>query len=129
MVVIQRNLPNFPRLLRAVAMRRWTSTIGALLLALMLWTGAAGHAAERIECSPATAESTLHLDGSDEPRSGERDGKSVHFHLGCSGHCLATPSENRVLPSTGMADAAPVSRPSPWRAGDGPALTLRPPIA
>lgn len=103
--------------------------IGAMLLALMLWTGATAHASDMIECSSAAAESAFHLDGKDEPRPDDRADKSVHFHSGCSAHCLATPSESRALSCAAMTERTPAGRTAEWRAGIAPPLTLRPPIA
>lgn len=110
-------------------MNRWTSILGALLLVLMLWTGATGHAAELVECSPATAECSIHFDSREDSRSGDQDAKAVHYHLGCSGHCVATTNEGKDLPSRSTATVMNFDRQTSWHAGDEPALALRPPIA
>lgn len=123
------HLPQKRRLLWAIPMRRWTSTIGALLLVLMLWTGAAGHAAELVECSPTSAEYSDHVGDDGDSRSDDRGGKAAHYHLGCSGHCVATSSDGKTLPARPATSVTTFDRQIFWRAGDEPALTLRPPIA
>lgn len=124
-----RGLPISTRLLWAIPMRRWTSTLGALLLLLMLWTGAAGHAAERTECPPASIEMASHVDDQQSPAPDQTDSNTLHQHFGCSGHHLAPPliAESAILAmSSGLIQS---DRQAMWHPGDGPGLTLRPPIA
>lgn len=129
MAVRSPRLPGTQRLLCALPMRPWTSIISALLLVLMLWTGAAGHAAERVACSPATAESSAHIGSNDDSRSDDRDGKTGHYHMGCNGNCVATPADRKALSFYGAPRVTTFDRQASWHAGDGPTLTLRPPIA
>lgn len=111
------------------SMRRWVSMIGSMLLVLMLWTGATAHAAETTECSPATLESPIHLDSSKDSPSDERESRAVHVHFGCGGHCLATRVEEAPDLAGSTAIVAVFGGQAFGLAGDGPALTLRPPIA
>ena len=111
-------------------MPRWTSILGAMLLVLMLWTGSSAHAAEQFQCDATTSQQLLHVDGNDHaPRGESGDKDAVHHHTGCSAHCLATAAVNGNLASPHLALSQPVDRQQGWSSGDGPALTLRPPIA
>lgn len=103
--------------------------IGAMLLVLILWTGATAHAAEAAECSPAALESPVHFDSSKETPSEDRESRAVHLHLGCGGHCLATHVVQESNLAGSAAAVAVFGCQAFWLAGDGPALTLRPPIA
>lgn len=103
--------------------------IGAMLLVLMLWTGTAAHAAEAAECSPAALEISIHLDHGSNLPSDDRESRPDHLHLGCGGHYLATPAQEESHLARPAAVVAVFGGQAFWLAGDGPALTLRPPIA
>lgn len=100
-----------------------------MLLVLMLGIGITAHAAEAAGCPPAALEFPVHFDSGKDSPSDDRESRAVHVHLGCSGHCLATPAGEEP----NFAGTAPVATPFAsqtfWLAGEGPALTLRPPIS
>lgn len=102
---------------------------GALALVLMLWTGGVAHAAEPIDCIPATTQSAGHYEGDGDQRPSDRDQGVTHHHTGCSGHQLAAPAEqpavNLHYPSAGVLLQG---RPAVLN-GHDPDRQLRPPIA
>lgn len=117
------------QMLWAIAMRRWTTMIGAMLLVLMLWTGATGHAAERVECPPGAIEATLHSDGQQPPAPAQPDSSTLHQHFGCSGHHLVAPDMPKPAALASGPGPMPANRQSGLHPGDEPGLNLRPPIA
>lgn len=125
----RRRWPTGHNLLGGRRMQRWTTMIGVLLMVLMLWTGATGHAAEVVECSPVTMDSPAHFDGGSETPPSERGSDAVHHHMGCSGHHLAASSETRPMPFPVASSSVSLDRTTFWHPGDEPSLTLRPPIA
>lgn len=111
-------------------MRRWTSTIGALLLVLMLWTGGTADAALPASDHHVAEAATADSHRGDRPAPNEHESSDFHHHhLGDSGHQLAALSDFRALPARPPGGRSVFGRQSDWLAGDGPALTLRPPIA
>ena len=122
-------LPTSARLLWAIPMKRWNSTLGTLLLVLMLWTGATVHAAERTECPPASIEMVPLADGQRTPAPAQPDSNALHQHLGCSGHHLAAPDTVQPEILAMSPRLIPADRQAMWQTGDEPGLTLRPPIA
>lgn len=110
-------------------MQRWTSLLGALMLVLTLWTGGAAHAAERLDCIPASSETAGHYEGGGDewPSTGEKG--AAHNHSGCNGHQVAAPAE---AAGPILAGAQPTI-PNAWEAfglaGRVPDQQLRPPIA
>lgn len=109
-------------------MRLWTM-LGALMLVLLLWTGGMAHAAERVDCIPASESSIVqHGSDRDEIPAGPEQG-AAHHHSGCSGHHLVAPAVvttvNVPLPARDV--------PFAWREagvpGRDPDSLLRPPIA
>lgn len=116
-------------MLRAQLMSPWKAIAGALMLVLMLWTGGLAHAAEQIQCVPASADAAGHFEG-DADQLPSDDGQGVaHHHAGCSGHHLAAPSED----AAGLLNLSPATVPLAWREagipGRGPDTQLRPPNA
>jgi len=109
-------------------MRSWKALIGALMLVLMLWAGGLAHAAERLDCIPATAESVGHYEGDSDQLPSDRDQGVAHHHTGCSGHQLAAPAEQPAMivnHSSKVMFARSDARPH----GHDPDGQLRPPIA
>lgn len=122
-------LPKTKQLLWRGAMRLSTSFIGAVMVALMLWIGAVGHAAEPVQCSPMTDITAVYAEGPSNPGKDTSEGQSLHFHLGCSGHCLAAPVATKT-PLWGSPNCAvPASQNTSGLVQTGPPLLLRPPIA
>ena len=110
-------------------MRPWKTLIGAMMLVLMLWTGGLAHAAERVDCIPATAEAAGHYDGDDDQLPSDRDQGVAHHHSACSGHQLAAPAEQPSAIVNHSAAAVPVARTDTRLHGHEPDGQLRPPIA
>jgi len=109
-------------------MRLWT-TLGTLMLVLLLWTGGMAHAAERLDCIPTTAEAAGHYDGDGDEWPADGEQGVAHHHAGCSGHQLGTPAQAAELIISHSADLGPFA----WREAGIPARSpdslLRPPIA
>ena len=109
-------------------MRRWLSSISALLLVLMVWTGTA-HAAETFRCIEVSSESTGHFDGDRDEVPADADKAVPHHHGGCNGHHVAVADESASAGSAFMDRAAlalPLHDASP---SAEPEAALRPPIA
>lgn len=121
------NVPH--RLLRTPLMRSWKVLIGTLMLFLMLWTGGLAHAAEQVDCIPATAESAGHYEGDRDQRPSDREQGVAHHHTGCSGHQLAAPLEQPVVIPSHSASTVPLARSHAYLHGHDPDGQLRPPIA
>ncbi len=110
-------------------MHRWTSLIGALMLVLMLWTGGAAHAAERINCLPVTAEAAGHFDGDeDQSPSGSHQGVARH-HCGCSDHQTAAADDESSAIMPVLSRALPFAWKEAGKPGRSPDAQLRPPQA
>ena len=109
-------------------MQLWT-TLRAVMLALLLWTGGIAHAAERFDCIPTTAEAAGHYDGDGDEWPADGKQGVAHHHAGCSGHQLGTPSDTSEVVIGYSADRVPVA----WREAGvrarSPDRLLRPPIA
>lgn len=112
-------------------MRRWTSTISAILLALVLWSGALGHAAAPADHHHHDAASiAISPDAAPGSQRGGSETNAVyHHHAGDPGHQLAALSEVNLLLSRSDVGAPRFGRQAGWLAGDSPPLPLRPPIA
>jgi len=117
------------RLLRPPLMRSWKTLIGALMLVLMLWAGGVAHAAERVDCIPATAEAAGHYEGDKDQLPSDRDQGVAHHHTGCSGHQLAAPAEQPRAVLHHSSATVPPARSEVILPGDDPDGQLRPPIA
>ena len=103
--------------------------LSALFLVLMVWAGGFAHAAEPVECIPATAETAGHYEGDSDQLPLDREQGVAHHHASCNGHQLAANSaqpellahySSATLPRAGNADRLGEHDPD----GD-----LRPPIA
>lgn len=112
-------------------MRRWTSMLGAMLLVLLLWTGVAAQASSPAEPGYGHDHGHEQVEGwaAAEDHADQEPG-AIHYHdVGDTSHSLAALSEAKPL--VGLHEGAGPSfhLSSDWLAGDGPGLTLRPPIA
>lgn len=109
-------------------MHRWTSLIGAMLLALMLWTGGVAHAAERFDCIPATVEATSHIDGDRDQLPSAPDQGVTHHHSGCSGHHVGAPANLDSVTVGPLSAVVSLTWGEHGVPGRGPEAQLRPPI-
>jgi hypothetical protein len=108
------------------AMRRFLTMLRVMLVAVLLWTGSAAHAAEAVNCDTVASACTGDVGGGEEA-PGDADECLCH-HGSCHGHCAtlaSTPSEPRHHS---------VRSQHAWNralfdAGDGPDQVSRPPIA
>jgi len=105
--------------------------IGAMLLVLMLWSGALGHAAAPADHHHRDAASiAISPDSTQESqRSGSETNVVYHHHAGDPGHQLAALSEVKPLLARSAGGAPRFGRQGGWLSGDNPPLPLRPPIA
>lgn len=110
-------------------MLRWTSLLCAMMLVLMVWTGTAAHAAERLDCIPATSETAGHYEGGGDEWPSKGETGTVHHHGGCGGHQLAMPAEGVGHVLAGAQPATPIGWEEFGLAGRVPDDRLRPPIA
>lgn len=110
-------------------MRPWKTLIGAMMLVLMLWAGGLAHAAERVDCIPATAEAPGHYEGDDDQLPSDRDQGVVHHHAGCSGHQLAAPAGQPAIIFNHSTATVPLARSEAGPHDHDPDGQLRPPIA
>ena len=109
-------------------MTRLTSTLMALMLVLVLWTGVSAHAAERVDVVPAAVE-LGHFDGdSDHVPADQHDGVA-HHHAPCADQHAAAMSD--VLRVDGNRAANSCLSPECFSAALSrePDADLRPPIA
>lgn len=113
----------------ARSMFRWTNLVGALLLVLMVWTGTSAHAAERLDCIPATEQSLGHFEGDRDQVPSDPDQDVAHHHSGCSGHHIAGPGQYAALSFSARPAALGVARQEAGHPGREPDSHLRPPIA
>ena len=110
-------------------MIRWTSLLGAMMLVLLLWTGGAAHAAERIACIPVTAEAADHFDGDQNQVPSAPDQGVAHHHSGCGGHHVAAPTSLPPITIGHSREAVPIAWGELGVPGRGPEARLRPPMA
>lgn len=129
MNVMPPRLPARIRLLWAIPMRRWTSTLGAILLVLMLWTSGLAQAAEQARCIPPAAESVVHFegDGDEAPAKGEQE--TAHHHTGCGGHQVAAGVDYPRLDLQSPSASFRFQGRQAGSHGHDPDGQLRPPIA
>lgn len=110
-------------------MRRLLHLVAPLMLAVMLWTGAAAHAAEAVGCIEVTSQSAGHFEGDDDQVPADSGKAAPHHHGGCHGHHVGVAGGAEPLVS------AEESQPQRGRGacgvlpGAGPGQDLRPPIA
>ena len=110
-------------------MRPLKTFLGAMMLVLMLWAGGVAHAAERVDCIPATTEAAGHYDGDGDQIPSDREQGAAHHHTGCSGHHLAAPARVADAPLCSSAGARAFPRNEAGPPSRGPDNLLRPPIA
>lgn len=110
-------------------MQRWTSLLGAMMLVLMVWTGTAAYAAERLDCIPANSEAAGHYDGDGDQWPSKGESGATHHHSGCSGHQVAAPVEAGAAVLTSAGKTVPAAWDAFGLAGRVPDDQLRPPIA
>ena len=110
-------------------MHRWTSLLGALLLVLMLWTGSSTHAAERVDCIPATSQPAGHFDGDSDESQSKGDKGTLHHHTGCGGHHFGSPSQIDDPDFAEIAQTLTAGAIAAFGPGTNPDSQLRPPIA
>lgn len=110
-------------------MRRFLPFISAMMLLLVLWTGSAAHAAEAIGCGELTTSETGHFEGDRDQVPSDGDKATPHHHSACHGHCVATPSNNRLATLPNLASSALTKAAADFHSGSGPGASLRPPIA
>lgn len=116
-------------LLGAQLMIRWTSIIGALMLALAVWTGGTARAAEPYNCISATSEMACHFNGErDKVPFGQEQGVG-HCHIGCSGYQLSAPADQGTAGLEPSTLVIPAIRHEAGVPSHGPGALLRPPIA
>lgn len=108
---------------------RLRTTLGALMLVLLLWAGGIAHAAEGVNCLPASESIAGHYEGDRDQIPSPAEQGAAHHHSGCSGHHLIAP----VTASTIDFPRPGRDVPFAWREagvpGRGPDNFLRPPIA
>ena len=110
-------------------MRGWLSLVGAVMLAVMLWTGSMAHAAEAFGCVEISADSIGQENGEPDPAPGAPDKAIPHHHGGCHSHHVAVPSDDAADVAV-AAGASPIGATAQFMAAGGePATALRPPIA
>ncbi len=112
-----------------MTMIRWTSLLGAVMLVLILWTGAAAHAAEQFTCIPASSEAIGHFDGDEDQAPSSPDQGVAHHHTGCGGHYFAAPADIESINVNRAGDTVPRAWRQSGKPGDSPDTDLRPPIA
>lgn len=111
-------------------MHRWLHFMGALMLAVLLWTSSASHAAEAFGCVEVSAEAAGHFDGDGDQTPADPDKGVPHHHGGgCHGHHNATSASGEAGPTTALSGALLARSPDTLLAGRGPPAALRPPIA
>lgn len=110
-------------------MRSRLRLVASLMLAVMLWTANAAHAAEAFGCVEVSAEAPGHFDGDRDQVSGDTDKAVPHHHAGCHGHHNATTADGEDSPATVSAPAPMDRSPDSRVSGRGPPAALRPPIA
>ena len=109
-------------------MLRLINLLTALLLVLMVWTGTAAQASERIDCNPV-CELAADGIGSDRDEVPLDPDKSVaHQHTGC-GHHIAGPILDIVPGPQVRARIVVLARQDAGHPGRQPDSDLRPPIA
>lgn len=126
------NMPHFhaaAALLVTRSMLRWTNIVGALLLVLMIWTGASAHAAERFDCVPVTEQAAGHFEGDRDEVPSDPDRGVAHHHSGCGGHHVAGPGQYPAFSLNQRSTNAVVPRQDADHPGREPDGQLRPPIA
>ena len=111
-------------------MPSWLRLVSALMLAVMLWTANAAHAAQAFGCAEVSAEAPGHFDGDNDQTPADTDKAVPHHHGGgCHGHHNAMTANGEGAP---VADSAPAlidRSPDSRVSGRGPPAALRPPIA
>ena len=110
-------------------MRPLKTLFGTMMLVLMLWAGGVAHAAERVDCIPATAEGAGHYEGDRDQLPSDREQGAKHHHTGCSGHHLAAPARVAEAPMCYSAEARTFPRNETGPPSRDPDNQLRPPIA
>ena len=110
-------------------MRRLLPFLGALMVAMMLWTGSAANAAEILGCVEVAADAAGHFEGDQDQVPSDPDKGTPHHHGQCHGHCTSV-----IRDAGGTAfrlESAAAIGPGLQSATTGcdPGTTLRPPIA
>ena len=110
-------------------MRGWLSIVGALMLAVMLWTGSMAHAADASGCVDVTADAIDSDGGKRDQTPAIPDNALCHHHGGCHSHHVAIPSDGTSDLSRDP-QTRPVGEARDSRVDGGePGTALRPPIA
>lgn len=110
-------------------MRRLASILTALVLVLMLWTGTAVHAAERLECIATNSDAAGHYEGDRKEALGGTEQGTTQHHTSCSGNSLVAPSGMITRQSAETKRSDNLGSHTEGVPGSGPDSHLRPPIA
>lgn len=110
-------------------MRRLLPLISAFMLAFMLWTGGAAHAADAIECGEATEASAGHFAGDGDEVPADSGKAMPHHHGVCHGHCIGVPNGEPETRATQLAEGPKLPLRQDFYEGLPPGEALRPPIA
>ena len=110
-------------------MRPFKTLIGTMMLVLMLWAGGLAHAAEPVDCLPATAEAAGHYEGDDDQFPSDSGQSVAHHHAECSGHQLFGCAEQPTIVINHSPATVPPAGPEAGMHGHDPYGQLRPPMA
>jgi hypothetical protein len=110
-------------------MRCLANFFTAMMLVLVLWTGTAVHAAERLECIEVGSEIAVTHEGHKNQPPASTDKSITHHHTSCGGHSISPPlgvaNPQTIIPERPFLDRGPAA----GVPGREPENQLRPPIA
>ena len=109
-------------------MRGWLSLVGALMLAVMLWTGTTAHAAEALGCVEISADSLGLEEGKPDPAPAAPDKAVPHHHGGCHSHHVAVAGGDAAEMAVAVPESPIGTAADALVAGGEPGTALRPPI-